>query len=179
MKTSIYRQFGLLLVSIIVITGSTFSQLSNFLEWQNLKHQIADYREDSKGNKTLTDPVVSPKTLNSFEGMFKRATNARWFEVDNKFLVKFTRDGRETTAVYNKKGMHIYTISYGSEKHLPADVRMLVKTNYFDCEITHAIEVNTLGKTAWIVKLEDQSRMITVKVLDDQLEETENFRRAK
>ncbi len=179
MKTSIYRQFSLLLITIFVITGNTFSQSSNFLEWQNLKHQIPEYREDSKGNSTLTDPVVSSKTLSAFAGMFKGVTDARWYELDNKFLVKFNKNGRETTALYNKKGMHIYTISYGSEKDLPADVRHMIKSSYFDYEITLVIEVNSLGKTAWIAKVQDETRIITVRVLDGEMEETENYRRAK
>lgn len=179
MKTSIIRQFALLLGTTFVMTGSIIAQSADFLAFQQVKNPIPEYRVDSKGNNTLTDPVVSSKTLNSFAGMFKGAANARWFEVDNKFLVKFNKDGRETTALFSKKGNHIYTISYGSEKHLPADVRYRIKSTYFDYEITHAIEVNSLGKTAWIVKVEDEKHLITVKVVDDEMEETENYRRAK
>ncbi len=179
MKTSIIRQFGLLLGTTFVLTSSIIAQSADFLAFQQVKNPIPDYRVDSKGNSTITDPVVSPKTLNSFAGMFKGAANARWFELDNKFLVKFNKDGRETTALFSKKGKHIYTISYGSEKHLPADVRYRIKSSYFDHEITFVIEVNSLGKTAWLAKLEDEKRMITVKVVDDEMEETENYRKSK
>ena len=178
MKTPIYRQFSFLLATIL-ITGSTFSQSSNFLEGNKLKFSIPDYREDSKGHKTTTDPVVSSKTLNAFASMFKGASDIRWFESDNKFLVKFYKNGRQNTALYNKKGMHLYTISYGTEKHLPVDVRSLVKSTYFDFEITLSIEVNSLGKTAWIAKMENDKRLITVRVLDDEMDEIENFRKSK
>jgi hypothetical protein len=178
MKTPIYRQFSFLLATIL-IASSTISQSSNFVEFNKLKFSIPYYKEDSKGHRTFSDPVVSSKTLNVFAGMFKGASDVRWFELDNKFLVKFIKDGRETTALYNRKGMHLYTISYGSEKHLPTDLRRRIKSAYFDYLITLVIEVHSLGKTAWIAKVEDENRMITVKVVDDEMEETENFLKSK
>ena len=179
MKTSVLRQFGLVLGATVIMANNLIAQSDEFLALQHVKNPIPDYRENSSGNNTLTDPVVSSKTLSIFAAMFKGASDARWYEIDNKFMVKFDRDGRQTTALFKKNGAHIYTISYGFEKHLPADIRRLVKINYFDFEITNAIEVNTLGKTAWIVKLDDQHSMVTVKVVDDEMEEVENYRKSK
>jgi hypothetical protein len=158
---------------------SSFAQSAEFLAFEQVKNPIPEYRVNSAGTNTLTDPVVSSKTLTAFASMFKEASDARWFEIDNKLMVKFDREGRQTTALYNKNGKHIYTISYGTEKDLPKDVRRLVKINYFDFEITRATEVNTLGKTAWIVSLDDHDRLITLKVVDGDMEETENYRKQK
>ncbi len=163
----------------LVVTATPFAQNSNSPFRPDLKNPIPETRENTNGDRRFSDPVINSKILDAFASKFKNATDARWYEADNKFLVKFNRDGRKTTALFTKKGMHVYTISYGSEKHLPADVRKLVKINYFDCEITHAIEVNTLGKTAWVIKLEDANSLIVVKVVDGEMEETEHFRRAR
>lgn len=179
MKASIYRRVGLYLVTTFIVSNISFSQSLNFMQWHNPKFPIPDYREDNGGNKTYTVPFVSSKTLDAFAKMFKGASDVRWFELDNKFLVKFRKDGRENTALFNAKGMHIYTISYGSEKNLPMDIKQRVKTAYFDYLITLVVEVNSLGATAWITKLEDKKRIIILKVADDEMEETENYLKSK
>jgi hypothetical protein len=177
MKTPIIRRLSMLLSTTFLVAGN-FAQSTDMLSSQQLTSLFSS-EANIESTNLFADPVISSKTLSAFAGMFKGASDAHWYAVENKFLVKFSADGRESTALFNKKGDHLYTISYGFEKHLPAAVRKLVKINYFDYEITRAIEVNSLGKTAWIVKLEDANRMITVKVAGGEMEETENYRKSK
>ena len=163
----------------LAVTATTFAQNSNSLFSPNVKNPIPEYRELSNGNAANSDPVVSSKVLNTFAGMFKNAVDVRWYEVDQKFLAKFKQNGRETNALFDTKGTMLYTISYGNEKHLPADVRRLVRSNYFDYEVIYTAEVNSLAKIAWVVKLEDSNSIIIVKIFDGEMEETENYRKSK
>jgi hypothetical protein len=179
MKTSVYRQAALSLLFFFAFYGNSFAQSSNFLHLQSPKFPIPEYREDNMGNKTTSVPLVSSKALNAFREMYKGVSDIQWFELDDKFLVKFKKDNRENSALFNAKGMHIYTISYGSEKHIPSEIRQRIRSTYFDFQITLVAEVNSMGKTAWIVKLEDKKSIIIVKVVDDEMEETENFLKPK
>lgn len=175
MKPLIYRRFSMLLVTAIVSANSLVAQSTDYIAMYNVKNPIPEMAYNVNG----AEPVISSKILSAFSGLFKNATDARWFEVEDKFLVKFSQNGRSTRALYDKKGALVYSIAEGNEKSLPADLRRMVKANYIDFDITHAFEVNTLGKTAWIVKLQDDTYMVAVKIVDGEMEETENYRISK
>jgi len=175
MKPLIYRRFSLLLAAAIVSANSLFAQSTDFIAMYNVKNPIPEMLYNESG----ADPVVSSKILSAFSGLFKNATDIRWFELDDKYMVKFSQGGRATRALYDKKGTLVYSIAEGNEKSLPTDLRKMVKASYIDFDITKAIEVTTLGKTAWIVKLEDETQLITVKIVEGEMEETENFHKSK
>jgi hypothetical protein len=163
----------------LAVTATPFAQNSNFPIKPDFKNPIPEFRENSHSDRITTDPVVNSKVLNAFALTFRNVADATWYEVDQKFLARFNKDGRESSALFNPKGMLLYTIAYGTEKHLPNDVRKLVRTNYFDHEMIYTAEVNSLGKTAWVIKLQDPTSLIVVKVVDGEMEETEHFRRFK
>jgi hypothetical protein len=163
----------------LAVTATPFAQNSNSPFRPDLKNPIPEFSENFKGNHVTYDPVVNSKVLNAFAVTFRNVADATWYEVDQKFLARFNKDGRECSALFNPKGMLLYNIAYGTEKHLPNDVRKLVRTNYFDHEMIYTAEVNSLGKTAWVIKLQDANSIIVVKVVDGEMEETEHFSRLK
>jgi hypothetical protein len=128
---------------------------------------------------SATSSNVSAKVNKAFSQYFKDATHLRWYEIDKKFLVKFIQNDQENRALFTGKGQLVYHISYGIEKHLPADVRHLIKSNYYDQSITRVLKVNQEQRNIWVISLEDVKEHIMVRVEDMELEETQRMQKSK
>ena len=124
-------------------------------------------------------PAASAKVNKMFTGYFKNASNLRWYELGKKFLVKFIQNDQENRALFTKNGVLVYHISYGEEKHLPSEVRDLIKRNYYDQSITRVLKVNQDKRNIWVVSLEDAKDLIMVRVEDMELEETQRLHKSK
>jgi hypothetical protein len=127
---------------------------------------------------TVANFKVSEKTQTEFYKLFADAENVRWYEQDKKILVKFAMNDQKHQALLNKKGSLIYDITFGSEKNLPTDVRKLVKSTYFDYNITLTFKVEEDNRTIWVVNMEDDKNLITVRVEDGEMEEVKNLRKS-
>ncbi len=120
---------------------------------------------------------VSIKVQRSFISYFGEASENNWSMVGNYFLNRFHSNGLLTIALFGKNGHLIYTIRYGSEKDLPADVRKTVKSEFYDYTITLTIEVKENGRDVWFVKLDDPREQITVSLEDGEMEKVQQFQK--
>ena len=127
----------------------------------------------------IDDPVVTPhisiKVDRAFIGHFKNASNLRWYEIDGKYLIKFTMNDQENRALITRTGELVYHISTGTELNLPADVRKLIRSTYYDQKITSVYKVTQREKTVWIANLEDDKNCIAVRVEDYEIDEIQWF----
>jgi hypothetical protein len=57
-------------------------------------------------------------------------------------------------------------------------VRHLVKSHYYDYSIVSVAEVNHRGMMAYMVKMKNNSSWKTVKVSNNEMEVTEEFKKA-
>jgi len=122
---------------------------------------------------------VNAKINKAFGQFFKNATHLRWYEINKKFLVKFIQNDQENRALFTKTGQLVYHISYGTEQHLPAEVRHLVKSNYYDQSITRVLKVNQDNRNIWVISMEDAKDYIMARVEDMELEETQRMHKTK
>ena len=129
-------------------------------------------------NTAAPVPVVSEKALQSFSKSFKNHVSANWYQVGKHFLATFEENGKKQKALFNKNGAMIYSIAYGFEKDLPADLRKQIKSNYYDQSISMAIEVNENNRTIWVVRLEDETTTTTVRLENGEMEEVQKFRKS-
>ena len=128
---------------------------------------------------TSSNVSVSATVNKAFEQFFTNATHIRWYEINKKFLVKFIQNDQENRALFTKNGVLVYHISYGTEKHLPSEVRDLIKRNYYDQSITRVLKVNQDKRNIWVVSLEDAKDYIMARVEDMELEETQRMHKSK
>jgi len=155
------------LVSILTV-NSSFAQEENFKELPPITISA-----------TSSNLVISARVNKAFSQFFQNASNLRWYEIDKKFLVKFIQNDQENRALFTKNGQMIYHISYGTEKHLPFEVRKLVKSTYYDQSITRVLKVNQDKRNIWVVSMEDAKDHIMVRVEDMELEETQRMHKTK
>jgi hypothetical protein len=146
---------------------------------------IASYNEERPMSKYISKeqavnyPEISAMALLAFQKNFSNVAEVKWSLVENKYMARFINEGRKTRMLFDKKGEVIYSVTEGNEKSLPADVRKAVKSIYYDYQITFTAEVHSMDKTAWIVNLEDETSLVTVKVVDGEVIETGNYRKSK
>lgn len=128
----------------------------------------------------LTDAEVkaSGKILTQFNKSFPNAENVRWYEFDKNLLVTFFMNDMEQRVLLTRKSNIIYHISYGLEKHLPTEVRRIIKSTYFDYNITKAIKVQEDNRTVWIVNMEDNQSLISVFVEDREMGELKHLKKS-
>ena len=126
-----------------------------------------------------TTSNVSAKVNKAFGQYFKGASHQRWYQLDRNFLVKFIQHDQENSALFSKNGQLVYHISYGNEKHLPSDVRGLVKSTYYDQNITRVLKVNQDQRNIWVVSLEDAREYVMVRVEDMEMAETQRQQKSK
>ena len=126
-----------------------------------------------------TTSNVSAKVNKAFGQYFKGASHQRWYQLDKNFLVKFIQHDQENSALFTKKGQLVYHISFGIEKHLPSDVRGLVKSTYYDQNITRVLKVNQDQRNIWVVSLEDAKEYVMVRVEDMEMAETQRQQKSK
>ena len=169
------------------------SRLSNLLAYFLLGNMAIaqqangprDYNDNTEifanvfnANTAAPVPVVSEKALKSFQSSFKNYAGANWYQVGKHFLATFEADGKKQKALFTKNGAMIYSIAYGFEKDLPAELRKQIKSNYFDQTIGMAIEVNENNRTIWVVRIEDEKTTTTLRLENGEMEEVQKFRKS-
>jgi len=141
----------------------------------NAQGELNNKEVPSIENAPASVPVANAKIDKALNGYFKNASNIRWYEIKNNYVVKFKLNGHENRALFTKNGNLVYHITYGTEGLLPADVRSLVKSEYYDQKITKVLKVNQDQRTIWVVHMEDEKEFILARVEDGQLEETKRM----
>jgi len=163
MKTQIISRISGCLLSIL-FASSSFAQ-SNYIALSPIAISGVNLK-------------VSEKIQTEFYKSFTNAENVKWYEQDKKILATFSMNEMGHRTLLNKKGGVIYHISYGSEKNLPAEVRKIVKSTYFDYKITMAVKVEEDNRTIWVVDMEDDKTLITVRVEDNEMEEVRKLQKS-
>ena len=160
MKTQVISGISGCLLAILFVSSS-FAQ-TNFITQSPVAITGANFK-------------TSAKIQTEFDKLFTNAENVSWIALDKEFVARFSMNDQNHQALLNKKGALIYHISYGSEKNLPVDVRKLVKSTYFDYSITRTFKVEEDRRTIWVVNMEDDKKLIVVRVENGEMEEVSNL----
>jgi len=163
MKTKILTALKICVMSATIVSVS------------NAQGNLSTKEVPSTESSPSSVPVVNTKITRALEGYFKNATNIRWYEIKNNYVIKFNLGGHQNRALFTKSGHLVYHITYGTEELLPGEVRKLVKSEYYDQKITRVLKVNQDQRTIWVIHMEDQKEFIMVRVEDGQLEETKRM----
>jgi hypothetical protein len=107
---------------------------------------------------------VNVKATKDFKGRFADASNPMWFSDRNGLVSYFVKDGLGNRAFYDKKGRWQYSLLFYSQDKLPRDIRTIVRSTYFDMNITLVEEVQTNDGMVYLVHLEDKSNIKILKV---------------
>jgi hypothetical protein len=165
MKTKILTAIKALLLPVI-FAGASFAQ------------EVPSLKELPPVSITASTNV-SAKVNKAFSQHFKGASHLRWYQLEQQFLVKFIQNDQENHALLTKRGQLIYHISFGEEQHLPAEVRSIIKSIYYDHKITRVLKVNQNERSVWVISIEDDKEHIMARVENMELEETQRIQKSK
>ncbi|HZI54604.1 MAG TPA: hypothetical protein VFD56_12900 [Chitinophagaceae bacterium] len=123
---------------------------------------------------------IKTNAIRNFTRDYKNVSNAKWYISGNGFFVVFfASEDISTWVYYNKKGDYERMIRSYKEEKLTAEVRHLVKSTYYDFTIYYVTEVNTDKKIEYHIKMADKTSWKTIKVVDGEMEITEEYRKAQ
>jgi len=138
-------------------------------------------RSISKNTPGLDAKVnVNRRAAKDFERRFKNAFTENWYNVPDGFVASFTLYDIRHQVAYDKKGNWLYTIRNYDETNLPADIRHIVKSTYYDYNIflVHDIEKPSHSLT-YIIHLEGKTSLVNLRVFDGELEEWQKFKKSE
>jgi len=96
---------------------------------------------------------------------------------DHSILIRYTQNDIRYRAFYDKNGTWLHTVaSYGGTS-LPASVRGLIKTSWYNWNITYVDEVQTPGLSpVYRVQLKRNGRLVILRVSDEEMATEEELR---
>ncbi len=121
---------------------------------------------------------VNQKAMRDFKKTFKAVSNEKWYSIKDGFLAEFSSSTSRNRVVYDNKGNWRFTVSYYDEKTLPTDIRSIVKPVYYDYTISRVEEVHAEGKTIYIVHVQNESSLKTLRVCEGEMDLIEDFQRS-
>jgi len=137
--------------------------------------------EDSKNEVTDITYVneVNQKAMRDFKKSFSEVNNEKWYQIKNGYLAEFSSNGAKSRVVYDNKGNWRFTVSYYDEKNLPAEIRAIVKPVYYDYTISRVEEVHANDKVIYIVHVQNESSLKTLRVCEGEMDLIEDFPKSK
>ena len=177
MKKQMLLKLSGLLPAIAVFTS---------LHAQSFRSSMQFHLNESSFNEAMALPVfingdktvhINTRALKDFTANFKKADKVDWLEVKDGYVARFEINGMKTKAYYDQKGRWSATVYTYDQFKLPQDVRRMVRSNYFDFDIYLVNEVNLGNKIIYLVKIQDQQTLKTIRVTDGEMDVYEDFQK--
>ena len=96
-------------------------------------------------------------------------TNAQWYKLPKGFMAEYDNGPTQAHFVYDEKGNFTYSMLTYTQKEMPAELRHLVRSNYYDFTIGWVKEVNEAQTTAYVVHIEDSASWKDLVVQDGEI----------
>jgi len=112
---------------------------------------------------------VNSLAARDFHKKYANAENVTWVQGKNGTSVYFTFEGIKMRSTYDKAGRREYTIKYFDETTMPAGLRHLVKSTYYDYSIDHVSEIERNQEISYLVKMQNAMEILTVKVVNGEI----------
>ena len=171
------------IIPLITLCCSVNAQKTGFNANLNTPSSKEVALNDNTNDKELPHYIgnssLSTKALKDFTKTFKEAGNATWFDTNDGFMAKFSKEDVETKVFYDRKGRWIANVRNYQENKLPQEIRRMVKSTYYDYSIFLVQEITVGDKTAYLVKIEDKNSIKTIRIVDGEMDEYEAFEKSK
>jgi hypothetical protein len=125
---------------------------------------------------TLHRGDVRSKAVRNFVRFYKNISDEKWYEIPDALIAIFTFNDINYRIDYDKKGNWLHTMRTYSENKLPADIRHLVKSSYYDYNITFVQEIEKPREPfTYVVHLEGKTKLINLRVSSGEMDQWQKF----
>lgn len=176
----------MLLAGILCISANSKELKAQRMQAHLMSYNSSPIEEINSFNRSDTTSSRAPffwnvhsRALRLFEKDYKNVDKVDWFVIGDGFMAKFTADDISYKVCYNKKGNWVQSTRQYNEAHLPKDVRHIVKSNYYDFDISTVVENNKFGKVSYYVVMSSSTEWLKVSVIEGELLELERFYKSK
>jgi hypothetical protein len=129
---------------------------------------------------TVTAGTIVNKEIDKiFRKTFPEALNLKWYQVNKFYLVKFIENDVKHRALFTKKGMMKYDISYGNENQLPSDMLTKIKEVYTEYNITRVANVKEAGRNIWVINLDNLKHLVLIRMENGEMEEVQKIEKTR
>lgn len=161
-----------MVVQIMTICATTGATAQGAVKAQTSKPALRfsfPQNENAGIATTARSSVISDRINQNFMAEFANVRDAKWAREKYGYIVSFTSNGMQHKAFLNKRGHCNSIIRYYGEENLPATVRHLVKSTYYDYAITSVIEVYHNRETAYLVTIADKATWKVIHIQNDEM----------
>lgn len=133
---------------------------------------IEDENSDSKTDDGATTAIVS-----KFSALILNATNLKWTNSADNFLVFFLINGRKGNASFTAKAKLNYVVTDCNAEQLPVAFSKTIKIDYASCHLFNAKKIPAYKTVAYQAILEDSKDFITLKYTLEGVEEVQQVKK--
>ena len=137
--------------------------------------------EDTLGKTDMRELSVSQvktRAIRNFVRSFADFDDMKWYAIDIGYVVYFKVANIPMKAIYNRGGDLLNTYSFFEEKNMPKDLREYIKKEYDSYAIYKVVKMEEHNKVAYYIKMHDRVSLLEIKIYNEQIEETENFKKS-
>ncbi len=118
---------------------------------------------------------VNKKTMRQFVGWYKDTRDENWYHVNSGIVVKFEENGLEKMAAFNTKGYWLFTIIYLDENKIPARIRWLVRSRFYDYKIAEIEQIESPSSNIYLVHMQNDSSWMNLRIHNEEIKIMEDF----
>ena len=159
------------------VAGNSFSQ-SKSSDDVEYAMTMVNKVNGSHSTKTIADApsVVDVKVIKAFDKYFLGASGLSWKIEGKNVCATFRKDEVLHCALFKNNGNLLWSIAFVPHQKLPADLMDMIKSQYAiqsmpeSYAITFAADVNINNRNIWVVKLENEKEIVTLRSEDNNLD---------
>lgn len=157
----------------LTIISLAIIQLCGLNATLNAQNAIAGI--DINAAKAKHFSVMNDRAEKNFRKEFKNAYHPSWIEKEDGFRAKFQEHDTKYMVDYDKKGNWVSTILNYDEAQLDSRIAGAVKTAFLGYAIVHVTEIRKGKSVVYLVKIDNQKLLKTVRVINGELDVYESY----
>jgi hypothetical protein len=119
--------------------------------------------------------VLNERAKINFTREFKNITGEKWVKKNDGYRAKFDNSGINYMVDYNRKGNWLSTIKNYDEPNIDSRVADAVRTAFPGYSIVHLAEIKKGKATVYLVKIENQKVLKTIRMADGEMDVYEAY----
>jgi len=126
---------------------------------------------DTRNNNTMAVyKNINIRAVRSFKNMFRNIDNEAWYIMPEGYSASFKNNGSFYSVTYNQKGDWLRTTQQYCETKMDHDIRALVKTVYYDYNITLVEEIEQPAQpVVYLVHMEDKLSLKNIRICEGEM----------